>query len=160
MRNFKGTLWNSTQNILSIHWNIQFLYNIDILRALRFKSSYEFLKRPPELIHALAFCRPQLWLTDVVTFHNNTLKHKNGYHFTDDHFKWIFTNEIYYNLLSVWINLQLVVSDIRFCASEFFQKCILSQQACCCNKHSKYNLSMASWRTRTFYHTSETMFEK
>ena len=28
--NFKGTLWNSTQNILPIHWKIWFLYNIDL----------------------------------------------------------------------------------------------------------------------------------
>ena len=40
MWNFKGTLWNSTQNILPIHWKIWLLYNIEILRALRFKSSY------------------------------------------------------------------------------------------------------------------------
>ena len=46
MWNFKGTLWNSTQNILLIHWKIRFLYNIGILRALKFKSSYAFLKRP------------------------------------------------------------------------------------------------------------------
>ena len=45
--NFKGTLWNSTQNILPIHWKIWLLYNIEILRALRFKSSFWFLKRPP-----------------------------------------------------------------------------------------------------------------
>ena len=31
--NFKGTLWNSTQNILPIHWKIWFLYDIEILRA-------------------------------------------------------------------------------------------------------------------------------
>ena len=47
MWNFKGTLWNSTQNILPIHWKVRFLYNIEILRALRLKSSYAFLKRPP-----------------------------------------------------------------------------------------------------------------
>ena len=47
MWNFKGTLWNSTHNILPIHWKIWFLYNIKILRALKFKSSYSFLKRPP-----------------------------------------------------------------------------------------------------------------
>ena len=47
MWNFKGTLWNSTQNIQPIHWKILFLYNIEILRALSFKSSYAFLKRPP-----------------------------------------------------------------------------------------------------------------
>ena len=46
MWNFKGTLWNSTQNILPIHWKIWLLYNIEILRALRFKSSYALLKRP------------------------------------------------------------------------------------------------------------------
>ena len=47
MWNFKGTLWNSTQNSLPIHWKMWFLYNIAIIRALRFKSSYAFLKRPP-----------------------------------------------------------------------------------------------------------------
>ena len=41
--NFKGTLWNSTQNILPIHWTIWFLCNCEILRALRFKSSWVFL---------------------------------------------------------------------------------------------------------------------
>ena len=38
-----------TQNIFPIHWKIWFLYNIEILRALRFKSSYVFLKCPPGL---------------------------------------------------------------------------------------------------------------
>ena len=42
-----GYLWNSTQNILSIYWKIWFLYNVEILRALRFKSSYSSLKCPP-----------------------------------------------------------------------------------------------------------------
>ena len=40
-------LWNSIQNILPIHWKINLLWNIEILRALRVKSSYAFLKRPP-----------------------------------------------------------------------------------------------------------------
>ena len=31
--NFKGTFWNSTQNILPILWKIWFLYNFEILRA-------------------------------------------------------------------------------------------------------------------------------
>ena len=47
MWNFKGTLWNSTQNILPIHWKIWFLYDTEILRALKFKSSNAFLKCPP-----------------------------------------------------------------------------------------------------------------
>ena len=51
--NFKGTLWNSTQNALPIHWKIWFLDNIEVLRALRFKSSYAFLKRSPEYSHHL-----------------------------------------------------------------------------------------------------------
>ena len=45
--NFKGDFWNSTRNILPIHWKMRFLYNIEILRALGFKSSSVFLKRPP-----------------------------------------------------------------------------------------------------------------
>ena len=47
MWNFKCTLWNSTQNNLPIHWKTSFLYKIEILRALRFESSYTFLKHPP-----------------------------------------------------------------------------------------------------------------
>ena len=45
---FKGYLWNSTQNISPLHWNMQFVYNIEILRALRCKSSKALLNRPPE----------------------------------------------------------------------------------------------------------------
>ena len=48
MWNFKGTLWNSTQNILPIHWKIWLLYNIEILRALtlRLKSSSTLWNAP------------------------------------------------------------------------------------------------------------------
>ena len=45
--NFKGALWNSTQNILPIHWKIWFFYSRAIFKTLRFKSSYTFLKWPP-----------------------------------------------------------------------------------------------------------------
>ena len=38
--NFKGTLWNSTQNILPIHWRMWILFTVEYFRALRFKSSY------------------------------------------------------------------------------------------------------------------------
>ena len=44
--NFKGTLWNSTQNTLPIHGKIWCSYNIEIFRALGFKSSYESLNPP------------------------------------------------------------------------------------------------------------------
>ena len=45
--NFKGYLWNSTQNIIPIHWKIHLLFNVENLTALRFTSLYAFLKRPP-----------------------------------------------------------------------------------------------------------------
>ena len=45
--NLKGTLWNSTQNILSVHWKMCISFTDENLRALRFKRSYAFLKRPP-----------------------------------------------------------------------------------------------------------------
>ena len=47
VRNFKGYLWNSPQIIIPIHWKIRLLYNVEILRALRFKSSYIFWNAPP-----------------------------------------------------------------------------------------------------------------
>ena len=43
--NFKGYLWNSTQNVLPIHWPIWYS-NIELLRALRFKSWFPALKWP------------------------------------------------------------------------------------------------------------------
>ena len=45
--NFKGYLWNSTQNILPIHWKMWISFTYENLRALWFKSSLVFLKRPP-----------------------------------------------------------------------------------------------------------------
>ena len=46
--NFKGTLWNSTHNIFPIHWKICILYSDEILTALRFISSWVFLKHSPD----------------------------------------------------------------------------------------------------------------
>ena len=76
--NFKGTLWNSTQNISPIHWTMRILYTDENLRAIRFKSSYTFLKRPhislvrcsvpPTIRAALYDVCPQtcsLMLTDI-----------------------------------------------------------------------------------------------
>ena len=72
MWNFKGNLWNSTQNILPMLWKIWFLYNIEILRALRFENSYVFLKRPP--VHPqvpdlqISYCDLTKWVgTSLVT---------------------------------------------------------------------------------------------
>ena len=39
MCNFKGILWNSTQNILVMHWKMEFLVIVEFLSALKFKSS-------------------------------------------------------------------------------------------------------------------------
>ena len=44
---FQRYLWNSTQNILPIHWKMHILLTCENLRALRFKSSSMFLKCPP-----------------------------------------------------------------------------------------------------------------
>ena len=41
---FKVSLWNSTPNILPVHWKLWILFTYKSLRALRFKSSV-FLKR-------------------------------------------------------------------------------------------------------------------
>ena len=49
----KGWLWNSTQNILPIHWQILqilLLYTLGNLWALRFKSSYGCLNAHPGTI--------------------------------------------------------------------------------------------------------------
>ena len=51
MRNFKGCLWNSIQNILPIHWNIRFSYNVENLRALTFRSVYAFFNSPKSNRH-------------------------------------------------------------------------------------------------------------
>ena len=48
MWNFKGTLWNSTQNIFPIHWKMRLSYNIEISRAFIFKNSKVFLNCPPD----------------------------------------------------------------------------------------------------------------
>ena len=42
--NFKATLWNTTQNILPIHWQLCISFTVENLRALRLKSSWGILK--------------------------------------------------------------------------------------------------------------------
>ena len=44
--NFKGTLWNSTQNILPIGWKMCILLGIQNLRVPRFTSFQAFLNAP------------------------------------------------------------------------------------------------------------------
>ena len=64
MWNFKGYLWNSTQNVSPIHWKMWILFTGENLRALRFKSSQVFLKCPPwqTIEHMLLECTVlKLW---------------------------------------------------------------------------------------------------
>ena len=44
---FKGSLWNSTQNILPIYWKRRFSFSVGNLRAPRCTSSKVFLNPPP-----------------------------------------------------------------------------------------------------------------
>ena len=85
--NFKSTLWNSAQNILTIYWKIWFLNNIEILRALRFKSSYAFLKRPWHTPHPtppvssaphqqVGFKTNPFYVTQAVAIWNRTPVHE------------------------------------------------------------------------------------
>ena len=59
--NFKGYLWNSTQNISPIHWKMRFLYSFENLRALIFTSSNVFF-----------YCHiyPRLWHGLLITWLN------------------------------------------------------------------------------------------
>ena len=63
--NFQGTLWNSTQNILPKHWKLWFLYNTEILRALRLKNAYAFLKRTPRPVRWIDI-QSHGWDTEVI----------------------------------------------------------------------------------------------
>ena len=59
------SLWNSTQNIVPIHWKMIILYNVENLRALTFKSSKAFLKLTP----GSAFIKrdqPDPWIKDQI----------------------------------------------------------------------------------------------
>ena len=62
VRNFKGTLWNSTQNILPIHWKIGFLFTGENLRALIFKCFQVFLNAPLVAIILLGLIVPRRFL--------------------------------------------------------------------------------------------------
>ena len=56
--NFEVYLWNSTQNIKHIYWKIWFLYNIENIKADRFRSPYVFLKLRPEYKMGLFGTKP------------------------------------------------------------------------------------------------------
>ena len=63
MWNFKGTLWNSTQNILPIHWNIRLLYNIEIISLLDLRAHIHFWNAP-----MLNYWQFDLWEQTLVKF--------------------------------------------------------------------------------------------
>ena len=107
MWNFKGTLWNSTQNIFPIRWKIWFLCNIAILRALRFKSPYAFLKRPPDYNKTIWTCCGICCIVVV-----NTLRlRENGPSFYRRHFQIHF----------LWWNCCIFISiSLKFFAAVLF----------------------------------------
>ena len=69
MWNFKGTLWNSTQNILPIHWKIGFPYNIEIFKSSLIKELiHVFWNTPQDSNMAIAMLGHQLakcWLNSL-----------------------------------------------------------------------------------------------
>ena len=59
--NFKGNLWNSTQNILPIHWKMRYLYNIEFLRLLDLRAHKWFLNAPCPLFIKLLLHYDGIW---------------------------------------------------------------------------------------------------
>ena len=91
---FPLCLWNSSQNILSIHWKMCILSRNEYLKAFRFQSLYLFLKWSPGY--------PSLTLRPT----------QNGRHFADDISKWIFPNENFWILNNISLKfVPLVLSD-------------------------------------------------
>ena len=127
MWNFKGNLWNSTQNILHIRWKRSFLYNIiQILRALIFKSSYAFLKRP--LFSETCYIYKCLYRLEKFRINNVTKKY-NQYagdvnifvvkHPTDRFVCRLFsTNPI---TEPTWVTISAALNDIREIVRDFLQ---------------------------------------
>ena len=115
MWNFKGTLCNSPQNILPILWKTWFLYNIEISRALRFKSSYVSLKWPPELMEC------QLCIASINTdFYQQQIRVDPGTYL-----------QLLYPVASKLIpqfgqnNQNCILSCNTFCFNKFFLACNL-----------------------------------
>ena len=72
---FNKKKWNSTQNILSIHWKIWFLYNIENLITLRFMSpDMHFLHPHPTPQQSISLTPFQLQLKfDEILFLYNSI---------------------------------------------------------------------------------------
>ena len=73
MWNFKGTLWNSTQTILTIHWKMCILFVGENLRVLRLRARKRFWNTQPHILH-------KRWLRELTqsrthTRHNIADKH-------------------------------------------------------------------------------------
>ena len=68
--NFKGTLWNSTQNILAMHRHTWFLYNFENLRAPKFTISQTFLNPDTEdrIRHISVATLKQLEFSSIKTY--------------------------------------------------------------------------------------------
>ena len=78
--NFKGYLWNSTQNILPILWKMWILFTGENLRALRFKSSKVFLKFPQDLgQHLFKYDGTKPWLEPVLNIFDKLIVNSSQY---------------------------------------------------------------------------------
>ena len=74
---FKGSLWNSRQNILPMHWNTWFKYNVENSRALRLTSLYVFLKCPLLLQFSLPMLSLYSWVHTQLCASHHRNKHAN-----------------------------------------------------------------------------------
>ena len=119
-----GDELSSGQDILPILWKVRFLYNIEIARALRVKSSYIFLNAPQvfdEYMHPLSISlqrkernvkllhcwAPQILLLSILR------PQQNDHHFAADTFKYVIVKE------HVWIvskiSLKFVAKGLTAC---------------------------------------------
>ena len=92
--NFKGYLWNFTQNSLPIHWKMYSLLISANLRAPRFMISYAFFKRPRArqntrdhntgILSARKVSPKPLW--SLLNLRNHTVSRRSS--FSGLHTKW------------------------------------------------------------------------
>ena len=108
MWNFKRTHWNSTQNILPIHWKIWYFLVACILYTICCKELEIQLKYTKYTLMTLLVCVTVIHSCRRVGIMplNASLPGQNGHHFTDDSFKYIFMNEKF--CILIWISLKLV----------------------------------------------------
>ena len=127
-----GTLWNSTQNILTIHWQICILFTGQNFRALRFKNSSLFLKWTPGLVMLL---KVSSWHLPSCIFHHTWLI-----------FVWPSVNTVQ-QMLHYWCVILNCVGHWL----NFEEHALRNWGACCENSHQMNMIFCHQWwTTRTF----------